>query len=79
MSKIASIVESNIFKYPAHIWAETIIPTDEEFHVSLKDDWLLCRAIDCYDCPSLCKNPNVIKYLGETHPNLKVINPELFV
>ena len=52
MPKIASIVESSIFKYPVHIWTETIIPTDEEFHVSLKDDWLLCRAIDCYDCPS---------------------------
>lgn len=56
MPKIASIVESNIFKYPVHIWAETIIPTDEEFHVSLKNDWLLRRAINCSDCPLLCKN-----------------------
>ena len=56
MPKIASIVESSIFKYPVRIWAETIIPTDEEFHVSSKDDCLLCCVIDCYDRPSLCKN-----------------------
>ena len=61
------------------MWAETVIPTEREFHVSLKDDWLICHDIYCYDCPSLCKKPNIIEYLGETYPNLKITNPELFI
>ena len=79
MPKIASITKSNIFKYPVHIWVGDVIPTSKEFHVSLKHDWILCRAINCYDCPSLRTKPNVIKYLGETHPNLKATNPKLFI
>ena len=34
MPKTASIVESSIFKYPVHIWAETIIPTKKDYHVN---------------------------------------------
>ena len=79
MSKIASIVESSIFKYPVHIRAETAISTKKEFHVSLEDNWFLCRDINCSDCPSLCKKPNIIEYLVKTHPNLKITNPELFI
>ena len=79
MSKIASIVESNIFKYPVHIWVGDVISRSKEFHVSLEDNWCTCLDISCNYCPKLCAKPNMIEYLVETHPNLKVTNPELFI
>ena len=79
MPKIASIVESTIFKYPVHIWVGDIISTDGEFHVSLENNWCTCYDIYCHNCPKLCEKQSIIEYLAETHPNLKVTNPELFV
>ena len=79
MPKVVSIAKSNIFKYPVHIWVGDVISTSKEFHVSLKDDWLLCLDISCCYCSKLCEKPNMIEYLVETHLNLKVTNPELFI
>ena len=79
MPKVASIVESNIFKYPVHIWVGDVIATDGEFHILLEDNWCTCYGILCSNCPKLCEKPNIIEYLVETHPNLKVTNPELFI
>ena len=79
MPKVASIAKSNIFKYPVHIWVGDVIATDGEFHISLEENWCTCQDIDCCDCPKLCRKPSIIEYLVETHPNLKVTNPELFI
>ena len=79
MPKITSIVESNIFKYRVHMWTGDIITTKREFHISLEENWCTCLNIYCYDCPKLCEKPSIIEYLGETHPNLKITNPELFI
>ena len=79
MPKIISIVESNICKYPVHIWVGDVISTSRAFHVSLEDNWCTCLDISCCYCPKLCEKPNMIEYLVETHPNLKVTNPELFI
>ena len=79
MPKVASIAKSNIFKYPVHIWVGEVISTSREFHVSLENNWCTCHDIKCYDCPGLCIEPDIIEYLVETHPNLKVTNPELFI
>ena len=79
MPKVASIAKSNIFKYPVHIWVGDVISRSKEFHVSLEGNWCTCLDISCNYCPKLCEKPNMIEYLVETHPNLKVTNPELFV
>ena len=79
MPKVASIAKSNIFKYPVHIWVGDVISTSRAFHVSLEGNWCTCLDISCCYCPKLCKKPNMIEYLVETHPNLKVANPELFI
>ena len=79
MPKIVSIIESTILKHPIHIWVGDVIATDGEFHISLEKNWCTCYNIYCSDCPKLCERPNIIEYLAETHPNLKVTNPELFI
>lgn len=79
MPKVASITKSNIFKYPVHIWVGDVISTSKEFHVSIDKNQCVCPDIKCYDCPKLCMKSDIIEYLVETHPNLKVTNPELFI